>query len=71
MLFDPIYQTKRTARKLPQARVIMPDADRERMEKVLSKWKVKREVWSDLPLTGQVLTKTDVEVSDKYFRAIA
>jgi hypothetical protein len=57
--------------ELQQARVIMPDADRERMQKLLSKWKIKHQVWSDLPITGQILTKTNVEVSDKYFRAIA
>ncbi len=57
--------------KIKQARVIVPDSDKERMEKLLSTLKVEHQVWEDLPMGGSTYTMTKVEVNSKYFRAIA
>jgi hypothetical protein len=57
--------------EIKQARVIVPAEDRERIDRLLSGLKVTQQVWEDLPMTGATYTWTKVEVTSRYFRAIA
>jgi len=56
---------------IKQARVIVPESDRERIDHLLSGLKVTHAAWEDLPLTGSTYTVTKIDVTSRYFRAIA
>ncbi len=58
--------------KITRVSLVAPEADRERVERVSSIFpELGQSQWENLPTSGQTFTRTEFEVTDKYFRAIA
>ena len=58
--------------KITRVNLIAPEADRERVEQISSIFpELAQAEWENLPTSGPTFTKTEFEVTDKYFRAIA